>query len=156
MPSRSTASNAGPYRHNLVPFPRRRHQNQQQQSTTYWGQRTVLLLIPIWLGIDGVNPVYCKPTKVSSYMRRYMRIYSRLLPRLCINFPIERHRWRAPIFLLLLGRHAGRQPLLPRPAPHAVHHPAAPAATALSAQSCARRLAIVLVPRSCRAEARNI
>lgn len=41
---------------------RRRHDG---NSTTTWGDRPVLLLLGIRLGIDGVNPIYYDTIKVT-------------------------------------------------------------------------------------------
>ncbi|EJD04597.1 uncharacterized protein FOMMEDRAFT_133827 [Fomitiporia mediterranea MF3/22] len=64
------ASNAGPYmyRHSRMatssPSTRRRRSAQQQQSMmSIWGQRPVLVLVGIRLGIDCVNPVYYDAVK---------------------------------------------------------------------------------------------
>lgn len=67
------ASNAGPYmyRHSRTatssPSTRRRRsaqQQQQQSMMSIWGQRPVLVLVGIRLGIDCVNPVYYDAVKV--------------------------------------------------------------------------------------------
>ena len=42
--------------------PRRRHNG---NSTTTWGDRPVLLLLGLRLGIDGVNPIYYDTIKVN-------------------------------------------------------------------------------------------
>jgi cysteine protease ATG4 len=47
-----------------VRSPRRRHDG---NSTTTWGDRPVLLLLGIRLGIDGVNPIYYDTIKVIFY-----------------------------------------------------------------------------------------
>ena len=73
------ASNAGPYMYRpsrtgtSSPVSRRtrsaqqqQQQQQQQQSLmSIWGQRPVLVLVGIRLGIDCVNPVYYDTVKVS-------------------------------------------------------------------------------------------
>ncbi|KAH8105076.1 hypothetical protein DFH11DRAFT_1645155 [Phellopilus nigrolimitatus] len=63
------ASNAGPYmfRHSRMatssPSTRRRRSGQPQSLMSIWGQRPVLVLVGIRLGIDGVNPVYYEAVK---------------------------------------------------------------------------------------------
>jgi cysteine protease ATG4 len=47
-----------------VRSPRRRHAG---SSATTWGDRPVLLLLGIRLGIDGVNPIYYDTIKVNLF-----------------------------------------------------------------------------------------
>ncbi len=54
------ASNTYPYRHSRVGSPKR------VQSPYGWGQRPVLVLVGIRLGLDGVNPIYYNSIKVTS------------------------------------------------------------------------------------------
>ena len=48
-----------------VRSPRRR---QVGKSTTTWGDRPVLLLLGIRLGIDGVNPIYYETIRVNLFL----------------------------------------------------------------------------------------
>ena len=66
------ASNVSPYmyRHSRAGTSsnstrRRRSMQPQHMLSSIWGQRPVLVLIGIRLGIDGVNPIYYDSVKVS-------------------------------------------------------------------------------------------
>ena len=48
-----------------VRSPQRRHAG---NSTTSWGDRPVLLLLGIRLGIEGVNPIYYDTIKVNIFL----------------------------------------------------------------------------------------
>ena len=60
------ASNASPssYRHSRfsTSSPKR---NRQHQTFTVWGQRPVLILVGVRLGVNGFNPIYYEAVKVS-------------------------------------------------------------------------------------------
>lgn len=44
-----------------------------KHSRSAWGDRAVLILIGIRLGLDGVNPVYYDTIKVQFFLRRILR-----------------------------------------------------------------------------------
>ena len=74
-----------------------------------WGERAVLVLIGIRLGIDGVNPIYYEPIKVSTVgLLPDLHMSMRILPGTLHVPPVCRHRWRASFFLVLLYGLSGR------------------------------------------------
>ena len=97
--------------------PRRKH-------TTTWGDRPVLLLLGIRLGIEGVNPIYYETIKVNvasfvenlNFTNTFVISASVHLPTVCGN------RWRTSKFIVLLRRFTGRQFVLPRPAQPKTRH----------------------------------
>lgn len=72
-----------------------------------WGDRAVLVLIGIRLGIEGVNPVYYNTIKVSlpPIAFAYCQLTNCADP--IYLAPVRWYRWRPPLFLLLLRRLPG-------------------------------------------------
>ena len=70
-----------------------------------WGDRPVLLLIGVRLGIDGVNPIYYETIKVRSSLSIAIM---KLIVVAVIHVPaIGGHRRRPPKFIVLLCRLSG-------------------------------------------------
>ncbi len=83
---------------------------------TMWGDRPVLILLGVRLGIDRVNPIYYDTIKVCrSFISRYLIN----LPVVAIVYvpAIRRHSWWPSELLVLFRRRTGQQPILSRPAP---------------------------------------
>ena len=84
-------------------------------SRMEWGDRAVLVLIGIRLGIEGVNPLYYNTIKVCTWFMELRITHSNAT---CCTAdavylsPICRHRRRSALLFILLRRLAGRQPLL--------------------------------------------
>ena len=78
------ASNASPYsyRHSRISTasPRR---SRHHQTFSVWGQRPVLVLIGIRLGVNGVNPIYYEAVKVRNFLPAiFLRLLlTEVLPR---------------------------------------------------------------------------
>lgn len=70
-----------------------------------WGSQAVLVLIGIRLGIDGVNPIYYEPIKVSAVLSIPNCDLNQFSAGTLYIPSIRRHRGRAPlVFVLLYGR----------------------------------------------------
>ena len=85
---------------------------------TTWGDRPVLLLLGVRLGIDRVNPVYYDTIKVRRSFFSFASILINLLAVATLYIPpVRRHsRWPSKLFVLF-RRRPGQQPLLSRPPP---------------------------------------
>lgn len=81
----------------------------RRHARSSWGGRAVLVLIGIRLGIDGVNPIYYQPIKVSSIMLA-LGLHMRMNPLAgAVHVPpVRRYRGGASLFLVLLYGLSGR------------------------------------------------
>lgn len=111
--------------HNPIGSPKR-------HTRKSWGNRGVLVLIGIRLGIGGVNPVYYEAIKASPSQRALHRVRCYMVtlmltfPRLSGNLHLASVCWNrgwSPILLVLLRRFSGRQPLLSRSSSRPTHYP---------------------------------
>jgi len=74
----------------------------RRQHTKTWGDRPVLLLLGIRLGIEGVNPIYYETIKVIILYLSARYILSRPdVASLSIS-SIRGHRWWSPELIILL------------------------------------------------------
>ena len=96
-------------------------------TTTTWGDRPVLLLIGLRLGIDGVNPIYYETIKASPASPVLPSLFS---PSSTVSFhlsSVHRNSRRASLQLLLLCRITSRQFVLSRSSSSTTRHsPAIP------------------------------
>lgn len=81
-----------------------------------WGDRPVLILLGVRLGIDRVNPIYYDTIKVR---RSFISPYLINLYAVAIVYvpAIRRHSWWPSKLLVLFRRRPGQQPILSRPPP---------------------------------------
>ena len=103
-----------------------RHNDNHRQSMvgSAWGQRPVLVLIGVRLGISGVNPIYYDAVKVSFFpdIPLFFQMNSTALGALYIPSNGWHRRW-TPVLVLLFRWFSGRQSLLSGSPPYPSHHP---------------------------------
>lgn len=80
-----------------------------------WGERAVVVLIGIRLGIDGVNPIYYDTIKVSDLITFSHAFRLMAFPGLVHIPAVDRYRWWPPIIIILLRWLASGQSVLPGP-----------------------------------------
>lgn len=90
-----------------------------------WGERAVVVLIGIRLGIDGVNPIYYDTIKVSDFITFFTCLPTDAFPGIVHVPTIDRYRWWPPIVIILLRWLASGQPVLPGPPSFAHSNPIA-------------------------------
>jgi hypothetical protein len=86
-----------------------------------WGDRAVVVLIGIRLGLDGVNPIYYDTIKVGGFFAIHVRLTHFHTGALHLS-TIDRHSGRSAIVLILLCWLPGGQPILSGPSPFALNN----------------------------------